>query len=57
LKTSELAELLPVVGDGDAPAGQVDVVQGEFAVELAITLPTVMTPDEIGRWLKDGTGR
>jgi hypothetical protein len=25
------------------------------AVELAITLPIVMTPDEIGRWLKDGT--
>ena len=27
----ELAEGLPVVGQGDAPAGQVDVVQGELA--------------------------
>ena len=27
----ELAEGLPVTGDSDAPAGQVDVVQGEFA--------------------------
>lgn len=27
----ELAETLPVTGEGDAPAGQVDVVQGEFA--------------------------
>ena len=27
----ELAEALPVAGDGDAPVGQVDVVQGELA--------------------------
>jgi hypothetical protein len=27
----ELAEALPVTGDGDAPTGQVDIVQGEFA--------------------------
>ena len=27
----ELAEALPVTGDSDAPAGQVDVVQGELA--------------------------
>jgi len=27
----ELAEGLPVAGDADAPAGQVDVVEGEFA--------------------------
>jgi hypothetical protein len=27
----ELTQALPVTGDGDAPAGQVDAVQGEFA--------------------------
>jgi hypothetical protein len=27
----EVAEALPVTGQGDAPVGQVDVVQGEFA--------------------------
>jgi hypothetical protein len=27
----ELAKALPVTGEGDAPAGQVDVVQGELA--------------------------
>jgi hypothetical protein len=27
----ELAERLPVAGEGDAPVGQVDIVQGEFA--------------------------
>jgi hypothetical protein len=27
----ELAEALPVAGQGDAPAGQVDVIQGELA--------------------------
>lgn len=43
------AAVLAALGAG---AGGTEVRR---AVELAITLPAIMSPDEISRWLKDGT--